>query len=416
MSSSTTEYTAENVLTFLVQAGKLNLDELAEDMKKAEKKKILDEHPYPIWQGASNGRWYTYVKADGAKRKQIVKSSKEKLEDAVIAFYCSERKKKKEEKLTLEKLYPKWCEYKVLHGAASSYMKRIENAWKSYYAGTEIVTLPIKDLNKMTLDLWVHKLIAATGRSKKAFYAASVIMRQCFDYAVDCGYVQENIFSKVKVDIKQVFNPEKKKDSATQVFTREEVQQLFAAAWDDFYSEHNTVQKLAPLAVIFQFLTGLRLCELCCVRYDDIFGEEIYINRMYRFSDKEVIEYLKGHHAGRYVPLTSEAKQVIDAARKFQQAHGLNDSGYIFSINEDPLSYFAVSKLYTRYCNKLDTIHKSSHKSRKTFVSSLIDGKVNINTIREVVGHADERTTYHNYCFDRSSKSERAKLIEAALK
>lgn len=60
-------------------------------------------------------------------------------------------------------------------------------------------------------------------------------------------------------------------------------------------------------------------------------------------------------------------------------------------------------------------IHKNSHKTRKTYISALIDGKVNINTIREMVGHADERTTYNNYCFDRSTEDEKKALIENAL-
>ena len=45
----------------------------------------------------------------------------------------------------------------------------------------------------------------------------------------------------------------------------------------------------------------------------------------------------------------------------------------------------------------------------------MIDGGVNINTIREMVGHADERTTYNNYCYDRSTEAEKLAKIEQAL-
>jgi len=34
---------------------------------------------------------------------------------------------------------------------------------------------------------------------------------------------------------------------------------------------------------------------------------------------------------------------------------------------------------------------------KKDCIPSFIDGQVNINTIREMVGHADERTTLNNY-------------------
>lgn len=137
---------------------------------------------------------------------------------------------------------------------------------------------------------------------------------------------------------------------------------------------------------------------------------------MYRLREKEIVEYTKGHREGRYVILTTEALKIINMARSYQQEHGLNDAGYIFSVNDDPMSYHSIIKMYRRYCDEIGCSRKSSHKSRKTYISALIDGGVNINTIRDLVGHADERTTYNSYCYDRKSKSERAELIEKALR
>ena len=45
----------------------------------------------------------------------------------------------------------------------------------------------------------------------------------------------------------------------------------------------------------------------------------------------------------------------------------------------------------------------------------MIDAHVNINTIRKIVGHEDEKTTYNNYCFDRKSKTEIKHQLEIAL-
>lgn len=178
---------------------------------------------------------------------------------------------------------------------------------------------------------------------------------------------------------------------------------------------NNIFKKLAPLAIMFQFQTGIRIGELCVVRYEDLSDSEIYINRMYRYEEKEIVEYTKGHNEGRFVTLTAEAKRLIETARAYQQLRGMSDSGYIFSVNEEPLSYYAIQKLYAKYCEEIGTIAKSSHKSRKTYISALIDGGVNINTIRDMVGHADEHTTLRSYCYDRRSKTERAELIEKAL-
>lgn len=47
-----------------------------------------------------------------------------------------------------------------------------------------------------------------------------------------------------------------------------------------------------------------------------------------------------------------------------------------------------------------------------------MDGKqegLNINTIRQYVGHEDEKTTLNNYCFDRNSEDEKLKAFHAAM-
>jgi integrase len=55
------------------------------------------------------------------------------------------------------------------------------------------------------------------------------------------------------------------------------------------------------------------------------------------------------------------------------------------------------------------------HKARKTYISTLIDAGVNINTIRSLAGHESEETTYKNYCFDRMVDKQKEDLLERAL-
>ena len=235
------------------------------------------------------------------------------------------------------------------------------------------------------------------------------------DYAVDRGIIGSNPFSKVKIDSRQIFYPNKKKANESQVFDVKTQKELIDAAWEHFESGTMTVHKLAPLAVMFQLQTGLRIGELVAVKYEDIKGDSIYINRMFRHEQKEIVEYTKGRHDGRSVPLTKEAKHLIETARAYQRENKLDDTNYIFSVNENPLSYYSLKKFYPKLCKEIETVRKSSHAARKTFISLLIDGGVNINTIREIVGHRDERTTYNSYCYDCSTKDERTKLIEEAL-
>lgn len=141
----------------------------------------------------------------------------------------------------------------------------------------------------------------------------------------------------------------------------------------------------------------------------------ILLNIDFLDYEHKVVDRTKSNAGDRYVYIPVKARKIIEEAKKRQQEEGVPDDGYIFSMNDDPCPYDAVRKCFAKFCKDLGIINKSSHKARKTYISTLIDAGVNINTIREMVGHEDERTTYNSYCFDRTDKSERMKIIEAAL-
>ncbi len=55
------------------------------------------------------------------------------------------------------------------------------------------------------------------------------------------------------------------------------------------------------------------------------------------------------------------------------------------------------------------------HKIRKTYISALIDSGSNINEIRKLAGHKDERTTYNNYCYNQINNTQTENLLEKTL-
>jgi integrase len=185
-------------------------------------------------------------------------------------------------------------------------------------------------------------------------------------------------------------------------------------AWDDLDNK-SLRYKLTPLAFLFMFQTGLRIGEVCAIRYEDIEGDVIHLQRSIERDCHRIKNGLKGVNTERWVPLSDEAKRIIEEARKRQKTMGVSDSGYVFSTDDNYLSYRSLSSAFVRYCEKAGIEYRSSHKARKTFISSLIDAGMNINTIREWVGHAEEQTTWGSYCYDRRTNDERKEILESAL-
>jgi integrase len=249
--------------------------------------------------------------------------------------------------------------------------------------------------------------------TKNIYFNMSLIIRQCLDYAVELEVMEENLFRKVKVDARRMFRKVHKKKDSTQVYSKDEVILIFREAWNDFENSKRLVYRLAPLAVMFQFQTGLRIGELCAVKFSDVNNGVLTVCRMLQRDSGKVVDHTKTHD-DREVLLTDAALEIIEVARAYQDQNG-GMGEYIFSTVDQPFPHREVNVLLKKYCDKLGILYRSSHKSRKTFISSLIDAGININTIRSYVGHADERTTYGSYCFDRTPDTEKKMLLERAL-
>ena len=293
--------------------------------------------------------------------------------------------------------------------------RSITTEWKKHYLGTDIITIPIVDLTKLQLDEWAHKLIKHNVMTKKQYFNTSLIMRQVLEYAVDLEIIKDSPFSKVKIDGENMFRKVPKPASETQVFTDDEINMFHELAWEDFNALRHRKHQLIPLAAMFFFQTGMRISEICAIRYEDIKDEELHVQRMYSDFEKTVKDDTKGSFGDRFVPLTDDAKMLIETARKRQLEEGVNSNGYIFSMTDEPVPYSGLRKVFISYCEEAGFLPKSSHKARKTVVSTLIDDGVNINTIREMMGQKDERTTYNSYCFDRSDKATRLKQVNRSL-
>ncbi len=408
------------MLQFATENGIFNVDDVLEQMNRKRREEILEKHPYEIYQGAGKDtRWRTHVldptKKEG--RRMIVRKDRDDLLDDLCSFYSGTYQKKpdRKERMTLEDLYPKWLIYKDLHTTATTYISRIKSDWNTYYKGTAIVKKPLKELTKLDLDQWAHALIKKYDMTRKGYVNVQVIMRQALDYAVDLGIISSNPMSQVKIE-RKMYRREKKKPDKTQVYTAEEIEAITDLAWKDFFDEVKDY-RLSPLALIFQYQTGVRIGELVALRYEDIETPNyIHIQRMYRRDTHEIVDHLKSDDGDRQVYLTRYAKDIINTAREYQREHGYDTEGYIFALDGQIIPQRVINSLLEKYCKILDIPYRSSHKNRKSYGSALLNSGVSINTARQMLGHADEETTLKYYCYDQTLDADKERQFENALK
>lgn len=435
------ENNMSEIWTFLTKSSIINTDTEALleliNMTKQEKKEqeILQAHLdnfYHIWIN-DKGTYLTYVPApDKPKgRKPISASTEEKLHRKIIDFYleCEHKeaaKKAKEEThvFTLRILYPKWLKLKGLETNATAYIRRIDDDWRKYYLDDSIIDMNICELSKVSLKEWALETIRTKELTKTQYYNMSVIIRQVLDYAVDKEYLKLNPYREFKVEGK-LFRKIKKPEDNTQVFLTKERPLVESEAWREFDEKGCTTALAIPLA----FQTGIRLGELIAIKDTDICrdGKYLHIQRMAQKLERQkadgswypaiwvTVEHAKSSAGDRFVYLTKEARRVLKIIMDTNAENGLYDGGFLFIHGGKRITPRAVDTRIRKYCDHININRKSTHKVRKSYISSLIDAGININEIRKQVGHEDERTTLHNYCFNRNEIEANEADMEKAL-
>lgn len=395
-----------------IQSGLIDMEEIQKKLELQKKENIIKNHPYSIWIGKDQ-YWRTYVHDETRRnhRKLVKKKKKESLYEFLYEFY--------DQKITLRDLYKRWLKYKGLHTNRSSYIARIIADWNRFYEFDEIADKNILTLSEVYLDEWLHGKIKEYNMTKTCFYNMSLVLRQSLLYAKSTHIISYNPMVDVKINTKMFRHVKKPKDE-TQVFLNGEVPKIFHLALD----EYEETGREDCLAIALNFMLGLRSGELAAIKEEDIEDEKyLHIQRMEvkeydtsnpikaKFIGRNVVEYTKTEEGDRYVYMNHVVRTYINELILSHKKTG-NDQKYIFLKNGKRIeSYFFNGRL-EKYCRAIHIPEKRTHKIRKTFISSLIDHNINLNEIRKIVGHADERTTLKNYCYNKTEKNEQEIMLE----
>lgn len=398
--------TDSEMLKYAIENGIIDTTLMLQVINMQKKEKILAQHPYSIWQG-KNGNWYTYLPDDEKGKVQKKRTTKEAIEQMVIDFYDQ-----KENDPTVKQVYKEWIseklEYKEIEKQTYD---RYDADYVRFIQDREIENIKIKKLDELYLENFIKQTIKDYNLTSKGYSGLRLILRGTLIYAKKRGLtkISPHTFFGDLILSKNIFQ-HNVKDKKEQVFTEEEVDKI-----EEFLEkEHN----LIDYGVLLAFQIGVRVGELAALKYSDIQGNEIHIQRTeVNYKDengvkiKAIKEFPKTDAGDRYVFLTTKSLDVLDKIRK------LNPCGeYIFQRpSGHRIEETAFDFHIRRACRKLGILTRSMHKIRKTYGTTLIDGDVDEYIIAEQMGHKDIKTTKEYYYYSNKSEKKRAEQLQKAL-
>lgn len=156
------------------------------------------------------------------------------------------------------------------------------------------------------------------------------------------------------------------------------------------------------LGILLCLYTGLRIGEICALKWDDIYiGEQyLYIHQtMQRIQTKGkpgkkteiVIQAPKSDCSIRKIPIPDEILQLLLPAQKQGNAFFL--TGQVHSFVE-PRSMENCFKAVTKACDIYDV---NFHVFRHTFATRCVELGFDIKSLSEILGHASVNITLNRY-------------------
>ena len=363
-----------------------------------ERKQILSEHPYQMWEGA-NGLWYTYLK-EGEKRKLKKRKTRKELEDSVVAFY-----RRQEVNPTVEELFKEWIGNRgKREEIEKSTVSRYERVFESCFGS--IASKRIKRLNEADIENFVKDTVHEKKLSRKAYSNLRTLIFGVWRLAKKKGLIDFNI--KLAIDditfTKKEFKKVSKSDEE-QVFMEDEEEKVIR------YLTEN--KDLMNLGLLLLFKTGLRIGELVALEKAD------FIEDFLRISKTETIyeEDGKVHYEVKDTPKTEAGnRDVIIPERYLWVMKDIKKAcpfgKFLFEENGERIkSYQFRNRLYT-VCKKVGVEPRGLHTIRKTYGSILYDADgVTEAFICQQMGHTDITCLKKNYYHNRKRTKEKAEML-----
>ena len=411
--------TANEVLQYMDKHYKINLDGVLSEMEEMKRQEYLEQHPYNIWL-ASDNRWKSYLPDTTLKngRKMIAKTNRKVLEDIIIDYYRNQT----HDRLKFESLYYEWLEVKRLTVSKGS-IERLHNAYKRFYEAHEINGKKITTINYQYLKLFILTTVKEYDMDYKQYCNFSSVLRGVLEHAFEAKLMEQNPFDRFHIGRNTLRSPNVT-DKKEQVFSLKERELLETTIWED-YKKHQ--KNSVPLAILFDFYTGLRSGELVALKWADFEKDILHIRRTeisYTPIESdgtkgtvtyEVKESPKTHAGSRDVILIPKAMEVLKELKQHHESNGFKSE---FLFVDEQGTRIIRKRLDTKirsYCKKLDMPIRSMHKIRKYYISALKLAGVPDYDIMRQAGHKELTTTLNSYCFSVLDDSETRNVITTAL-
>lgn len=289
----------------------------------------------------------------------------------------------------MQTLAEKWF-YRVKPQVKESTYRKYRNLW-TLYLEPSFGQLPVSQIKNQTVEQFCSRLRTSggskqTGLSARTVSAALSLLRSMLhlasrlDIPVSCDLQALNI---------------RQEQTSIRVFTQEEQHTLCAYLTSEF--------SLKNTGILLCLFTGIRIGELCALRWEDIHLKQRVIcirHTMQRLQTEEscakktkiLITPPKSSHSIRTIPLPENFSALLASIEP--------DSGKGYLLTGSEQHWIEPRSMQNHFKRVLQLCHiapANFHTLRHTFATRCIEVGFDVKSLSEILGHANVSITMNRY-------------------
>jgi len=312
--------------------------------------------PVYAYKGKKGTTYYIVYSVDGRRKTETIGKDK-KLAEKVLHKRLTEIAEnryldvKKEEKIKFEDFAAQYLEFHCKPNNKTwktSDKNKIKNL-KQYFSGKYLYEITPLDIERYKSDR-IKKVLPSTVNRDLA------CLKSIFNRAIEWKKARENPMHQVKLF--------KENNQRLRYLEKEEIVRLL----------ENCCEHLKPIVTV-ALNTGMRKGEILNLKWHDIdFRRDIIYLHNTKNGEK------------REIPMNSEVRTTLIKVRKHPQ------SPYIF-CSKTGKPFGDIKKSFLTALTNSGIINFHFHDLRHTFASQLVMSGVDLNTVRELMGHKSIQMT-----------------------
>lgn len=389
------------MLKFAIENGMIDTALVQEKIEMQRREELLNKHPYSIWED-KDGMWHTYLPDKNNGRVHKKRKNKEDLEGLIIDFW-----KEETENPTVKDIFYQWLDEKIEYCEISkATYDRYENDFKRYFMNDgKFGNRKIKDISEEDIESFIKKTIADNNLTSKAYGNFRTLIYGIFK---KCKKNVNFSITQVVGDIQISKKSFKKniKEEKYEVFDEEELKYI-----TDYLVKN---KDMINLGILLIFSSGIRVGELCTLKWSDIEDNILKIRRtetVYKGDKGENIysvkEFPKTEAGVRNVIIPTSDIWILKDIRS------MNPFGtYLFENNGERLKALFFRKRLYKICDKIGIVKKSPHKIRKTYGTILLDSGIDQRLVLDQMGHSDILCSENHYHRNRKNTDKKTEIID----